>query len=56
LLVRMVLVTHVARMGGVKLLKRVYAEISRKGTDGSLRYRWKDKSKTFRKKIIFLLT
>ena len=53
LLVRMVLVTYVAHMGGVKLLKCVYAEISRKGTNGSLRYRWEDNNKTFRKNIYF---
>jgi hypothetical protein len=53
LFVRVVLVIHVAHMGGVKLLKYVYAEISRKGADGSLRFRWEDNSKTFRKNIYF---
>ena len=54
LLVRMVLVTHVAHMGGVKLLKCVYAEISRRGADGSLRYRWEDNSKHLEKTYIFI--
>jgi hypothetical protein len=56
LLVRMVLVTHVTHMGGVKLMKCAYAEISSKGTKQSLTYRWEDNSKTFRKKYIFLLS
>jgi len=42
LLFGMALVTHVAHMGGVKLLTRVYAEISSKGSDGSLGYGWEE--------------